>query len=85
MFGLGGVSMMDSASLQVIKTYSVFPLLAFVGSLPVATWVRTLMVRMKMRVKTYELLQAGWLTLCFVLSVIFLVGQTYNPFIYFQF
>ena len=85
MFGLGGVSLMDSASLQVIKTYSVFPLLAFVGSLPVVAWVRTLMVRMKMRVKTYELLQTGWLTLCFVLSVIFLVGQTYNPFIYFQF
>jgi len=85
MFGLGGASLMDSASLQIIKTYSVFPLLAFVASLPVAAWVRRFMVKMRMRVKTYEILQMLWLTSCFILSVIFLVGQTYNPFIYFQF
>ena len=53
--------------------------------LPVAAWMRKLMVRVHMRMKTYEILLAGWLTLCFALCVIFLVGQTYNPFIYFQF
>ena len=26
-----------------------------------------------------------WLSACLVLSVLFLVGQSYNPFIYFQF
>ena len=32
-----------------------------------------------------EKLNIAWLSLCLVLSVMFLVGQSYNPFIYFQF
>ena len=32
-----------------------------------------------------ERARVAWLSACLVLSVLFLVGQTYNPFIYFQF
>ena len=83
MFGAGASSLMDAASLRVIKTYSFFPLIAFVASLPVAPligkWASALPER---RAEAGRVL---WLSACLVLSVLFLVGQSYNPFIYFQF
>lgn len=84
MFG-AGQGIIDEASMQVIKTYSFFPVLAFIGSLPVTALVKKLMVKMKLRKRTVERANVVWLTACFILSVLFLVGQSYNPFIYFQF
>jgi len=85
MFGLGGAVLMDAASLQIIKTYSFFPVIAFAASLPMAALVKRGMARLRLSVRTAECAQLVWLSICFVLSVLFLVGQTYNPFIYFQF
>ncbi|MBO4298344.1 MAG: MBOAT family protein [Clostridia bacterium] len=83
MFGAGAGGLMDAASLRVIKTYSFFPLIAFVASLPVAPligkWASALPGRRA------EAGRVVWLSVCLALSVLFLVGQSYNPFIYFQF
>ena len=84
MFGLGGVSFMDAAALQTIKTYSVFPVLAFVASLPVGNLVQKLLSA-RLNPRAIERLKLIWLSAVLVLSVLFLVGQSYNPFIYFQF
>jgi len=84
MFG-AGAGFIDEASLQVIRTYSFFPVIAFIGSLPVTALVKKLLVRMRLRKRTVEMANSVWLTACFILSVLFLVGQSYNPFIYFQF
>ncbi|MBQ8507477.1 MAG: MBOAT family protein [Clostridia bacterium] len=84
MFGLGGVSFMDAAALQTIKTYSVFPVLAFVASLPVGNFVQKLLSA-RLNPRAIERLKLIWLSAVLVLSVLFLVGQSYNPFIYFQF
>ena len=85
MFGIGSCGLMDAASLTVIKTYSIFPLIAFIASLPVAQWVQGAMQRFGLRERGMERAKVAWLSVCLVLSVLFLVGQTYNPFIYFQF
>ena len=85
MFGVGSCGLMDAASLTVIKTYSIFPLIAFIASLPVAQWVQGAMQRFGLRERGMERAKVAWLSVCLVLSVLFLVGQTYNPFIYFQF
>ena len=85
MFGVGSCGLMDAASLTVIKTYSIFPLIAFIASLPVAKWVQGALERIGLRQRGMERARVAWLSVCLVLSVLFLVGQTYNPFIYFQF
>ena len=83
MFGLGA-SGVDATSLQIIKTYSIFPLIAFIASLPVTTWLKKLSF-VKNETKLANVLKLVWLTACLILSVFYLVGQSYNPFIYFQF
>ena len=81
MLGVGASAMMDAQSLNVIKTYSFFPLIAFVASLPVAPQVR----RLRLPDRWLDVGETVWLSACLLLSVMFLVGQSYNPFIYFQF
>lgn len=85
MFGIGSAGMIDSAALQIVKTYSFFPVIAFAGSLPIASLVKKLFMRMRLQKRTVDILSVVWLTVCLILSVLFLVGQSYNPFIYFQF
>ena len=83
MFGVG-VKWIDGVSVQIIKTYSFFPLIAFIGSLPVANTIRRVFGD-RVNGKTMNVLRLGWMTACLILSVFYLVGQSYNPFIYFQF
>ena len=81
MLGIGASGLMDKAALTVVRTYSLFPALAFAASLPVAP----LLNKLRLSDRTREVLRVGWLSGCLALSVLFLVGQSYNPFIYFQF
>ena len=80
MFGIGVSGLLDDAARAVIRKYTVFPLLAWLLSLPVVPWVGR---------RLPEGLFAGIRILCtamiFVASVLFLIGQSYNPFIYFRF
>ena len=85
MFGIGSCGLIDAASLTIIRTYSIFPLIAFIASLPVAQWAQRMLQRIGLRDRGMERARVAWLSACLVLSVLFLVGQTYNPFIYFQF
>ena len=85
MFGLGASGMMDAASLRVIKTYSLFPVIAFIASLPVAPLFGRAAPALALTGRRLEAARVIWLSACLVLSVLFLVGQSYNPFIYFQF
>ncbi len=81
MFGIGASGFMDAETLYIIKTYSVFPLIAFAASLPLAGLVKKLPLPEGVK----EAGSVVWLSACMVVSVMLLVGQSYNPFIYFQF
>ena len=81
MFGLGASALMDAASLRVIKTYSLFPLIAFAAAMPVLPWLKGL----RLPGPVCEVGRAAWLSGCLLLCLLFLIGQSYNPFIYFQF
>ncbi len=83
MLGIGA-PLMDSASLQIIKTYSLFPVLAFIASLPVGEFIKRIF-KERMETMYMERLKLTWYSACLVLCVLFIVGQSYNPFIYFQF
>ena len=85
MFGIGASGWMDAEALRVVRTYSVFPLIAFVASLPVAPALNRLAERLKLPWAPVQFARMLALTAVLALSVLLLVGQSYNPFIYFQF
>ena len=70
----------DEAAISVLKTYGVLMAAAVVCCLPLGKWL-------KERVPSRALhgAQTVLLTGLVILSVLFLVGQSYNPFIYFRF
>ncbi len=78
----GRLPLLDGQTLGVVKKYTVFPLLAFVLSLPVLptlreAWRGSLRLRLALENLGCVLLLA--------VSLAFLIGQSYNPFIYFRF
>ena len=81
MLGIGADGLMDVQSLRIVRTYSFFPLIAFAASLPVAPMLR----RLPLSERTMDAARTVWLSGCALLCVLFLVGQSFNPFIYFQF
>ena len=84
MFGKGA-AFTDAASLLIMKKYSLFPLIAFIASLPVAGYFPRLLKKAGVKQKQADVIRMAALSVVLVLSVLMLVGQSYNPFIYFQF
>ena len=83
--GLGG-GLTDPKLLSVLKQYTVLPLIMAICCLPLQSWLKRLFSRGDKGVSTLgEVLGAAALTAVFLLSILFLMGQTYNPFIYFRF
>ena len=84
--GLGGGGLVDSKLLAVLKKYTVLPLIMAVCCLPLQKWLKSLFSRGSKGLSAGgEALGALALTAIFLLSILFLMGQTYNPFIYFRF
>ena len=80
LFGVGISGLSDAAAAAVVRKYTVYPLIAWVLSLPVVPAVAAKLPR--------RLRSALALVFSVVLlgaSLLFLVGQSYNPFIYFRF
>ena len=84
LFGAGKGGFLDEASRTVIRTYSFFPVIAFIASLPVIPKLKAWMER-TFAPKVNEIARVIALSAVLILSVLFLVGQSVNPFIYFQF
>jgi len=83
--GLRVTALWDANLLTVWKRYTVLPLLMAFLCLPVKDWLSTRFQRTKRLAFWGELLGALALSAMFVLSLIFLIGESYNPFIYFRF
>lgn len=81
MFGIGASQLIDPLTAAVVRKYSLLPLIAAVACLPI---IPSLKKRLGSgtAVQTVSYIAATGLI---VLAFIFLVGQTYNPFIYFRF
>ncbi len=81
---LSPAALADEAALGVLRQYGFFPLAAWALSLPLLPrlcgWLRKSPVRPVM-----ELLRGIFYVAVLALSVMFLIGQSYNPFIYFRF
>ena len=78
----GLLPLIDAQTVSVLKKYTVYPLLAFLLALPVlpalkSAWRGSNRLRLAAENLTCVLLLA--------VSLVFLIGQSYNPFIYFRF
>ncbi|MEA4913341.1 MAG: MBOAT family O-acyltransferase [Christensenella sp.] len=76
---------MDAATLQTIRTYTIFPLIACILSLPILPALERFMRRNIRLQRTAQLLSVVLLTLGVALSIMNLVSDSYNPFLYFRF
>ena len=80
LFGVGISGLSDAASLAVLRGYGVWALGAFALSLPLVP-----AVAQKLPERLRGVLGSGLTVLLFAASLLFLIGQSYNPFIYFRF
>ena len=80
LFGVGISGWSDAASIAVLRRYGIWSLGAFVLSLPVVPFVSE-----KLPEKLRGALGLVFTLLLFAASLLFLIGQSYNHFIYFRF
>ena len=78
--GIGVSGLTDAASLEVLRSYGIWALGAFVLSMPVVPAVSE-----RLPEKLRDALGVVLTVLLFGASLLFLIGQSYNPFIYFRF
>jgi len=74
----------DAAAATVLRKYTVYPLLAFLCAMPILPAVKKVIGNGR-RERLCNALSTLLLTALMALSLLFLIGQSYNPFIYFRF
>ena len=85
MFGIGAAGLSDPVTMAVIRKYTVLPLIAAIASLPILPRLKAWLGKHEKLEGAAEMVSPGGLTALMLLSMIFIVGQSYNPFIYFRF
>ena len=79
------VPLMDPVTVAVLRKYTVLPFVAFLLCLPIVPRVRTKLGSEEGTSIWWRYAESVLAVTMFAASVLFLVGQTYNPFIYFRF
>ena len=85
MFGIGAAGLSDPVTMAVIRKYTVLPLIAAIASLPILPRLKAWLGKHEKLEGAADLVSLLCLTALMLLSMIFIVGQSYNPFIYFRF
>lgn len=85
LFGIGGVAGTDATVSAVLSQNTVLPLIAAVCCLPIVPAIRSWAEKRSAREAALRIAVPILETALLVLSIAFLVGQSYNPFIYFRF
>lgn len=83
--GFRFVPLWDTKLISVLSEYTVLPFLMMAACLPIVPWLKRWFGKNERRRRVWDMLGTVAATGLLVLSVIFLIGQTYNPFIYFRF
>ena len=85
MFGIGAAGLSDPVTMAVIRKYTVLPLIAAIASLPILPRLKAWLGKHEKLEGAAYIVSLVCLTALMLLSMIFIVGQSYNPFIYFRF
>ncbi|MGL5414489.1 MAG: MBOAT family O-acyltransferase [Clostridium sp.] len=81
MFGLNGYPMINGHAIFMLKEYGVELIIGIVLSIPVIEYMKK-----KTKINSYiEIIKPIVLILLFVITIIYLINSTFNPFIYFNF
>ena len=75
----------DPGTMAVIRKYTVLPLIAAIASLPILPRLKAWLGKHEKLEGAADIVSLVCLTALMLLSMIFIVGQSYNPFIYFRF
>ena len=85
MFGIDAAGLSDPVTMAVIRKYTVLPLIAAIASLPILPRLKAWLGKHEKLEGAADIVSLVCLTALMLLSIIFIVGQSYNPFIYFRF
>ena len=85
MFGIGAAGLSDPVTMAVIRKYTVLPLIAAIASLPILPRLKAWLGKHEKLEGAADIVSLVCLTALMLLSMIFIIGQSYNPFIYFRF
>ena len=85
MFVIGSAGLSDPVTMAVIRKYTVLPLIAAIASLPILPRLKAWLGKHEKLEGAADIVSLVCLTALMLLSMIFIVGQSYNPFIYFRF
>ena len=85
MFGIGAAGLSDPVTMAVIRKYTALPLIAAIASLPILPRLKAWLGKHEKLEGAADIVSLVCLTALMLLSMIFIVGQSYNPFIYFRF
>jgi len=85
LLGIGSAGFADANTVEVFRTYTWFPLIAAICCFPIIPRIKNWSKGKRGKEFTYTIFAAAGRTCLLVLSLVFLVGQSYNPFIYFRF
>ena len=85
MFGIGAAGLSDPVTMAVIRKYTVLPIIAAIASLPILPQLKAWLGKHEKLEGAADIVSLVCLTALMLLSMIFIVGQSYNPFIYFRF
>ena len=85
MFGVGAAGLWDANVQEVLSSVTALPLIAAVCCLPIVPAVRAWAEKRPKRASALKIAVPILETGVLLLSLAFLIGQSYNPFIYFRF
>jgi len=83
MFGLGGTAFIDNQAIMKLKTYVILYIVCIIAASP---WPKKLALSFKrIHPNIYKLAVNVYYCALMFFSTAYMVGSTYNPFIYFRF
>jgi len=87
MFGISGSGLIDAATVYTLKNNAVMMLISALCCLPWVKWLKTRegLIDTAFGKTTLLLLRPAFACLLPLCSMLFLVGQSFNPFLYFRF
>ncbi len=85
MFGISSSGLIDAVTIAVIRKYTFLPLIGVLAALPIIPLIKSKIKPDDALSTAVEVSTTVILTALLIISLIFIIGQSYNPFIYFRF
>ena len=85
LFGIGANGWIDDTTVKVLKQYALYLPIAFAASMPIVPALKAFSKKHEKLGRLASPLAAACSVALALVSLLFLIGQSYNPFIYFRF